>query len=269
MRHALAPPPALQRRIVKENDPAPGISISTLAREYPTGAHIAAHAHGSDQLIYAGTGIMQVSSKQQRWILPPHFGLWIPARVAHEIHMPEPVAMRTLYLRSGLADLGPSSVVLHISPLLRELIFEIVRIGTLHNRDRTECALRDLVIAQLRKASPMPTGILLPHDPRALAVAEAVMAEPALRSPLVSMCKSSGISVRTLERIFRKDVGMSFESWRRQVRLMKAIELLVAGHSVKQVAGFVGYQEPSAFVSLFRSTFGITPKAWAAGLRRI
>jgi AraC-like DNA-binding protein len=267
MRHKPAPSSAAQ--IVKENDPRPGISVSTLSRDYPTGSHVPAHAHGSDQLIYASLGIMQVSSMNQRWIIPPHFGLWIPARIAHEIRMPEPVSMRTLYLRSGLADLGKSCAVLHISPLLRELIFEVVRVGNLRSRDHTESALRDLVIAQLEKASPMPTCILLPHDLRARAVAEAVMAEPALRSPLLSMCKSCGISVRTLERIFRKDVGMSFESWRRQVRLMKAIELLVAGRSVKQVAFSVGYQEPSAFVALFRSTFGTTPKAWVDALRRI
>ena len=55
---------------------------------------------------------------------------------------------------------------------------------------------------------------------------------------------------------------MDFESWRRQVRLMKGIELLVAGRSVKEVAYAVGYRQASAFVQLFRKTMGTTPKAW-------
>jgi AraC-like DNA-binding protein len=59
---------------------------------------------------------------------------------------------------------------------------------------------------------------------------------------------------------------MSFEFWRRQVRLMKGIELLVAGRSVKTVAADVGYRQPSAFVELFRQTLGMTPRTWVAAL---
>jgi AraC-type DNA-binding domain-containing proteins len=50
---------------------------------------------------------------------------------------------------------------------------------------------------------------------------------------------------------------------------MKAIELLVAGRRVKEVAFSVGYQHPSAFVALFRATFGTTPKTWISALERL
>jgi len=53
------------------------------------------------------------------------------------------------------------------------------------------------------------------------------------------------------------------------VRLMKAVELLVGGRSVKEVAFSIGYQTPNAFVNLFRATFGTTPKAWVSGLERL
>lgn len=83
------------------------------------------------------------------------------------------------------------------------------------------------------------------------------------------MCAAAGVSVRTLERTYRREVGTDFECWRRQVRLMKAIELLVAGRRVKEVAFLVGYQHPGAFVTLFRATFGATPKAWISVLERL
>ena len=256
----------MRQRIVRENDPRRGVSISTLAREYARSSHVPKHAHGSDQLIYASRGIMEVASGQSLWIIPPHFGLWIPARIPHQIRMPESVSMRTLYLRPGVADLSANCMVLHVAPLLRELIFEIVRVGNLRIRNHIECALRDVLVEQLRKASPVPTGIALPRDHRALTIAHTVIENPALRSSLASMCASAGVSVRTLERVFRRCVGIDFESWRRQVRLMKAVELLVSGHSVKEVAFSVGHQEPSAFVALFQATFGTTPKAWISTL---
>lgn len=245
-------------------DPKPGISISTLAWDYPAGYLVPEHAHGADQLIYATLGVMELTVGQSFWLIPPHFALWIPARVAHRIRMPAQVAMRTLYVRPRLASLLPKTcTVLHVTPLLRELIVEAVRTGQLTNSNRQHRALRDLLISNLRTATPIPAGVTLPRDPRALAVAQALITNPARATALHALCTRAGASVRTIERAFRREVGMDFESWRRQVRLMKGIELLVAGRSVKEVAFEVGYRQPSAFVQMFRKTMGATPKVWA------
>src|SRR5262249_38841668 len=155
-----------------------GVSISTLAHEYSRGFHVPPHAHGSDQLIYASRGVMEVASGQNLWVIPPHFGLWIPARTPHQIRMPECVSMRTLYLRTGLTNLPPTCTVLHVGSLLRELIFEIVRFGRLRIRNRIESALRDLLVFELERASAVPAVVVRPNDPRALAVAQAVIADP-------------------------------------------------------------------------------------------
>lgn len=259
----------MRHRVERENDPQPGVSISTHARDYSRGFHIQPHAHGSDQLIYARCGVMEVSSGQSRWTIPPHFGLWVPAQTRHEIRMSEYVSMRTLYLRPKLAGLKPGCAVLHVSSLLRELVLEIVRRGKLRYSNRVERALRDLLVEELKRASPVRTVVTMPRDQRAAIVAQQVMANPADCTSLHAMCASAGASVRTIERVFRKEIGTGFESWRRQVRLMKAIELLISGRSVKETAFEVGYQNPSALVSLFRSTFGTTPKVWISALERL
>jgi AraC family transcriptional regulator of arabinose operon len=259
----------MRQALFTDHDPGGNVSIATLAKEYPRHSNVPLHAHGSDQLIYASRGIMEVSSGPNIWVIPPHFGLWIPAKLAHRIRMPERVSMRTLYLRPGLVDLGMSCVVLHVRPFLRELIFEIIRTGRLRLRNRVECAFRDLLVAQLKQATAVPTGVELPSDERALRVAQAVIADPAGSRSIAALCGYAGLSVRTLQRSFRREVGMDFESWRRQVRLMKALELLVAGRSVKEVAYAVGYQQTGSFVTLFRLTLGATPKAWIAALERL
>ena len=259
----------MRQVLVKENDPTPGVSVATHSREYPRGSQIPAHAHGSHQLVYASRGVMEVSSGQSLWKIPPHFGLWIPARTPHQIRMPEAVSMRTLYLRPARTKLPASCRVFHIGIFLRELIIEIVRVGRLRVRNRIECALRDLLMVELERATPVPTGIMFPADLRARNVAQIVGEDPRCPVSLKSMCVSAGVSVRTLERTFRREVGTDFECWRRQVRLMKAIELLVAGCRVKEVAFAVGYQHPGAFVALFRETFGTTPKAWVSALERL
>src|SRR6266853_1378746 len=106
--------------VVRYLDPKRGVSVASLAYEYTSGYRIAEHAHGSDQLIYAIRGVMEVSVGQSAWLIPPHFALWIPALTRHRIQMPRPVSMRTLYLRPGLVPRLPSGCeVLHVTPLLR------------------------------------------------------------------------------------------------------------------------------------------------------
>jgi len=256
--------------ISRKFDPKRGVSVATLSYEYPAGFRVPEHAHGSDQLIYAIRGVMEVSAGQSVWLIPPHFALWIPAGAHHRIHMPGLVSMRTLYLRRGLVSALPADcAVLHVTPLLRELIVETVRAGQLRARNHHECALRDLLIFHLEKASPVPTCVTLPRESRALAVAQAVLANPAHAKTLAALCADAGASVRTIERAFQKDTGAGFESWRRQVRLMKAVELLVSGCSVKEVAFGVGYSQPSAFVEMFRRSLGTTPKAWMVALQKL
>lgn len=253
----------MRQSLLTRYDPRRGVSISTLAWEYSRGYQVPEHAHGSDQFLYAIRGVMQVSAGSGVWLIPPHFGIWIPARTSHSIRMSGAVSMRTLYMRRGLAAGRPAAcAVVHIMPLLRELIVEAVRIGELRIRNRLHCALRDLLVSQLETASPMPISLTLPQDGRARAIADRVMSHPGDRQTFVTLCDMSGASVRTMQRVFRRQTGTDFEFWRRQVRLMKAIELLVSGQSVKEVADGLGYRQPTAFVEMFRGILGTTPAAW-------
>lgn len=258
----------MRQLLVRENDPPRGVSVSTHGRDYPGGFRVELHAHASDQLVYASRGIMEVISGKSLWIVPPCFCLWIPARTPHEIRMSSQVSMRTLYLRPTVAGLKLECRVLHVGAFMRELIFAVMRAGHLRYRDRVESALRELLVAELKRASPLPTQVELPQDSRGLEVARRVLADSTPRVPLKQLCQSAGVSVRTLERIFQREVGLDFESWRRQVRLMRAVELLVEGRSVKETAFLVGYHQPGAFLALFKATFATTPKAWIADLNR-
>lgn len=68
-----------------------------------------------------------------------------------------------------------------------------------------------------------------------------------------------GASKRTLTRLFPAQTGMSFRSWRQQRRLLRALELLASGHNVTVVAQELGYENTSAFISMFRRCLGETP----------
>ena len=50
----------------------------------------------------------------------------------------------------------------------------------------------------------------------------------------------------------------------RSVRLLRALERLAAGASVTEVAFDLGYDSPSAFVTMFRRALGTTPGRYFA-----
>jgi len=256
-----------QQQIIPEYDPPRGASVSALAYEYPAGAQVPNHAHGSDQLIYAIEGIMEVSSGRSVWTIPPQFALWIPARTFHRIQMIGGVRMRTLYFRPGVVARKPlGSSLIYAGPLLRELIIEAVRLRRLRLRNLVECALRDLLAAQLATATAAPIGLTMPSEPRALTVAQSIIRDLEDKRPLANLCADAGASIRTVQRIYRRELGIDIDTWRRQVRLTRAVQLLVAGRSVKEVAFRVGYRQPSAFVDAFRRLFGSTPRVWTTRL---
>ncbi|WP_410594941.1 helix-turn-helix domain-containing protein, partial [Bacillus sp. SIMBA_074] len=49
-----------------------------------------------------------------------------------------------------------------------------------------------------------------------------------LAPPAIDLAESLGFSTKTLSRIFKADTGMSYQDWRQQWRVLKAIELLSA-----------------------------------------
>jgi LacI family transcriptional regulator len=77
-----------------------------------------------------------------------------------------------------------------------------------------------------------------------------------------------GVSRRSFETWFRRDVGRSPAQEVRRVRLEKAKELLAASDlSVTRVAARVGFQDASAFSKFFRNGTGLSPRGFR-GKRR-
>jgi len=58
------------------------------------------------------------------------------------------------------------------------------------------------------------------------------------------------------------------ETWQRQVRLLMGLIRIAEGQSVTAVAMEVGYESPSAFISMFRRALGTTPNQYFLQTRR-
>jgi AraC-like DNA-binding protein len=91
-----------------------------------------------------------------------------------------------------------------------------------------------------------------------------MMAAPGDRAPLEAWARRAGLGERTLERLIRRQTGMSFGRWRRQLVLIRAVEALAAGASIQQVAADLGYDSVPSFVTMFRKALGTSPARYMA-----
>jgi AraC-like DNA-binding protein len=240
-----------------------GFDVRSLALGFRSGAHVDWHAHGWGQLVFAASGVMWVATERTAWVVPPTRAIWVPAGLRHRIDFRGETAMRTLYLGPARAEALPDApTALEVAPLLRELILHILRLGMLSPERPEQDRLAGLLVDLLRTARAQDLFLPLPRDRRARTAADLIHAQPEHARDLAVLAQAAGASLRTLQRLFPCETGLTLEAWRRKARLINGVERLAAGASVTDTALACGYLSVGAFITAFRHQFGVTPGDW-------
>lgn len=171
--------------------------------------------------------------------------------------------MRTAYIHpTSMADPPSNCAVVHVSPLLRELLVRVAALPHPYPLGGSEERVVRLILDEIHAAPVAPLHLATPRDERLRRVAEALLSDPSDTRPLAAWAKMVGATARTLARAFVRETGTTFGAWRQQVRLLRALELLGDGEAVTSVALDLGYESPSAFIAMFRRALGTTPSRY-------
>lgn len=228
--------------------------------DHESGSSTIRHQHQVAQLLYAVSGVMRVVTPSGQWIVPPSRGIWLPAGVWHEVHMLALVEMRTVYIQpDARPDLPAQCCVLAITPLLRELILAAVTIEGPHPQDSRTGRLIALLLDEIVDIPTLPMVLPIPQDKALRSICDMLLAAPDDGRTSQDWARRISVDARTLQRRFQRATGMTFGEWRRQARLLKALERLASGERVISVALECGYTSQSAFSAMFRRQLGIAP----------
>jgi len=248
--------------------------VRVRARHLPVDTHFEPHHHAWAQLAYCSSGLLQVvaargldASDEVTYIVPPSRAVWIAPAVRHAVHALEAAEFRTLYMDPGVSPDGWATCrMIVVSTLLRELIPALDMAGPEPGREQ---ALTRLVLDEITRADALPLGVPMPHpesgDKRLRALCEAVLRQPDHRATLAEWATAVGASERTLARLFRAELGMSYQHWRQQAALAHALPLLASGLPVSEVAARCGYASDSAFSAMFKAAMGVPPRQMRPG----
>ncbi|MFK4118763.1 AraC family transcriptional regulator [Streptomyces longwoodensis] len=230
----------------------------TSARRLAPGTGIDAHRHDDHQIVFAGRGVVAVTTRAGSWTALATRAIWIPAGTVHSHQAHGEVELHLIGLPADTNPLGlDEPAVLRVSPLLRELILVCTREQTDDTPEQRR--LRAVLCDQLRISAQQPLHVPTPTEPRLRALCDILHADPADNRTLAALGRQVGASDRTLSRLFKADLGMTFPQWRTQLRLSHALVLLAQNTPVTVVAHLCGWSSASAFIDVFRRAFGHTP----------
>ncbi|MEU6673462.1 helix-turn-helix transcriptional regulator [Streptomyces sp. NPDC046925] len=259
----------------------------TRTQSLASGAAIDTHRHDDHQIVYAGRGVLAVTTSAGSWVAPGTRALWIPAGTVHAHQAHGELELHLVGLPATENPLAlKTPTVLAVGPLLRELIVAYTRPpdydgddgeggeggekggegGDAKGNESPERArLRAVLLDQLRASPQEPLHLPTPTAPLLRTLCDILRDDPADSRTLAELGREVGASDRTLSRLFRGDLGMTFPQWRTQLRLHHALVLLAEDTPVTAVAHLCGWSSASAFIDVFRRTFGHTPGAHSKG----
>ncbi|MFT4259056.1 AraC family transcriptional regulator [Microbacterium sp.] len=188
--------------------------------------------------------------------------LWIPAGVAHALHVGEDAVLLPLHVRARPgAGVLRTPTWIAVDGDLRTLILALLQVQ--NSIIRPDVDLERRLLRMLQARAVPPTGLPMPVSPTARAIAEQLRDDPALAASVAALAATHHVSARTIERAFIAETGMTLQEWRGRRRMEVAASLLRRTDGPGVVAARVGYRDQSAFRRAFKRYYGMPPGAYA------
>ncbi|WP_312118322.1 helix-turn-helix transcriptional regulator [Pantoea vagans] len=236
---------------------------SGTAISYERGETDPPHHHLEGQLLYATRGVMLVETENNRWVIPPQRALWLPPLQIHSYNLLSHTNLRAVYFSSSLIaectnfTKSDQVHVITATPLVKELITGLFSEN--YNRpSQRKMAL--LLLEILSETQPLTTALPMPNDERLFSAVMELLANQRWEASMSDLAFIAAMSERTFSRLFIKDTGFSFRTWKQRARIYASLDQLANGIPVKQVAYELGFSCPASYTAAFRSILNSTPR---------
>lgn len=215
------------------------------------------HHHTVDQLLFSGRLILPVDVEGRVWTIPPDAGLWLPAGTAHRVLGQRPRAMRNLYLDTALRTPSlcrPAQLVLPAA-----LVSLIDHLAERPPADPAiGQAMAQVIVHLIATAEHRQGARRWPEDATLRQAAKRLAHAGAGDLRLADLAAGLGCSMRTLERGFVRETGLSPRDWWSLSLVDRALALRAGRQPVEAIAAALGYADAVALNRLFRRWMGVS-----------
>jgi AraC-like DNA-binding protein len=222
-----------------------------------------AHSHSAGQLLGSTRGLLTIYA-DGCWVVPATHAIWIPPHRVHGVRSHGPFDGWSVFVAEhACGDLPSTPRTVRMSALLREAVHRAAA-WTTTLRTLAQRRLTGVILDEIASLPAEPLGLPMPSDSRLVRIVDALIADPADSRSLAQWADWAHVPARTLSRRFVSETGFTFTAWRQRSRLLRSLEMLAGGASVTTTALDLGYENVSAFIAMFRRTFGDSPKQFSS-----
>ena len=228
-------------------------------REAPALSIYPQHDHAWAEFIYTFNGVMEINIEKIDYMIPPPYGLWLPAHTSHSGLNRTAVSHATLYIHESLTyHLPKEAGILLTSNLVSSVLLHLKQQPYAENAPEY-LRLLHVLFDQLHHAEMIKNYLPHTEQPQLKAILDYLYQHPNDNSNLNILAQQQHMTERTLARYCQKELGMSLHEWRQRLKIIKAMSLLKNGDKVEHIAYELGYANASAFIAMFKRWMGTTP----------
>ncbi len=238
---------------------------TTYSEEIQNAKCVNPHAHPRAQIISCNSGVMEVVTKRNIWIVNSLQSVWIASNEEHQVYFPNNVRVITAFIdKSKLKHLPKNSFAFNNSAFLNSLLEKIISFSNPNKFTQQQKRVLEVFLDEISTLKPSTTFLPTSQDKRIKIVVDSLMNNMSSKHTIDYYANKSSVSPRTLSRLFNKELGMSFGDWKMRLKLMEAVKQLGEKKTVKEIAFGLGYENVSSFTAAFKKHFGKTPTNYLA-----
>ncbi|AQX51301.1 MULTISPECIES: AraC family transcriptional regulator [Elizabethkingia] len=217
------------------------------------------HRHTKGQLSYVEGGIAYITTNNKTYVVPAKHFFWIPQGMEHLLRIGHSATvLRSLYFYAYDDHTDPFYTKLGIYPA-SELLIQMIKYTEIWDEKHVKSkdhnfefliSLKNI----LPKISNEALPIILPmtDDQQMNKILHYLDSNINETLTLISISKRFGMSERSVSRLFRSALDISFLQYLKTLRMVKAIELILKSNkSINEIAYEVGYSSISTFSDTF------------------
>lgn len=225
------------------------------------------HKHQKAQLIYVKQGFQYLTVAGKMYLLPQNHVAWIPSNAIHKTNShSKSIKLMVLFFDVSLADPFFKDVQIFAAPkVLKEMICYTEKWSKLTEENEREKIFLQALLSELPSFGTqlLNLEITLPTENRLHNILQHIHKHYTKSIKMEEIAILSNLSLRTIERLFKKETGMTLAKYQQLLRIIKSLELLsTGGLTISQIAYKVGYQSVQAFTNSFYVIMKYRPSAF-------
>lgn len=226
------------------------------------------HSHQKGQLVYVESGFQYLTIEEKIYLLPQNHAAWIPPNAVHKTNShSEKIKLMIMFSDvSSNEDFYHQINVFSVPPVLKEMIKYSEKWSKNVKKNADESTFLKALFNELPHfvAHSLQLHLTLPKDKRLSKVMEYLHNNYNKDFKIEELSDIALLSLRTLERIFKNETGITLHKYQQILRIIKSLELLSSiDLTVSEVAYEVGYKSLQAYTRSFLSVMNCRPSDFA------